>query len=61
MKNDFESNECIICFSSYDDEDKVVILKCDGKYSHHFHEVCIKDWLKINGTCPICRYNLIDN
>ncbi len=25
------------------------------KLRHHFHETCLKRWLKINGQCPVCR------
>ena len=36
------------------------IINCNFKtvilYNrHYFHEICIKNWFKINGSCPICR------
>jgi len=34
----------------------VVILPCQGR--HHFHETCIKTWVKVQSTCPVCRYEL---
>jgi len=24
-------------------------------FRHHYHDECLKKWLKINGLCPICR------
>ncbi|XP_072116111.1 E3 ubiquitin-protein ligase TTC3 isoform X2 [Mobula birostris] len=46
----FDEEPCIIC---HDDltPDSMFILSC----KHHFHEVCIKKWLKANRTCPTCR------
>jgi hypothetical protein len=26
--------------------------------SHAFHQPCIFSWLKVNGTCPCCRFKL---
>lgn len=25
---------------------------------HIYHEPCIRPWLELHGTCPICRQNL---
>jgi hypothetical protein len=27
---------------------------------HPFHDDCITTWLKTNGTCPVCRYALVE-
>jgi alpha-D-ribose 1-methylphosphonate 5-triphosphate synthase subunit PhnH len=27
------------------------------KCSHSFHSDCLKDWLKIKSTCPLCKKN----
>ena len=46
-----EINECTICLEDLDKNSSVSVLKC----GHEFHTSCIKDWMKIKKTCPICR------
>lgn len=44
--------QCSICFDEFKVCDSSVRqLSCN----HMFHEVCIFPWLRINGTCPVCR------
>eukprot|EP00249_Psilotum_nudum_P021793 c28249_g1_i1 orf=441-1598(+) len=50
-----EDAECCICLSAYDDGAELRELPC----SHHFHCICIDKWLRINATCPLCKYNII--
>ena len=48
-----EDKFCSICL----DEDKKVtclIRKC----RHEFHESCLTEWLKKDGSCPYCRSSL---
>ena len=51
-----ESNECAICFeeckSDSIDENRIV---CMQNCKHVYHDKCIKEWIKINKTCPQCR------
>lgn len=48
-----EGDECVICMSDY--RDKVAKeMPC----KHIFHGECVEKWLKINGSCPVCRYNM---
>ena len=43
---------CSICMDNYNEDEKVVILKC----KHYYHENCIENWLcNQKVTCPICR------
>jgi E3 ubiquitin-protein ligase RNF115/126 len=52
---DVERNlECAICFDDFQLNDKGRRLPC----KHIFHEPCITEWLKLHGTCPICRKNM---
>ncbi|XP_010272924.1 PREDICTED: E3 ubiquitin protein ligase RIE1-like [Nelumbo nucifera] len=50
-----EDAECCICLSSYEDGVELHTLPCN----HHFHATCIVKWLKINATCPLCKYNIL--
>lgn len=43
---------CPICLSDYQPKDTVrSIPECN----HYFHVDCIDEWLKLNGSCPLCR------
>ena len=44
---------CVICLKDINEGDPIIILKCPGK--HYFHGECIKNWLLVKTTCPICR------
>ncbi|EPS60496.1 hypothetical protein M569_14307 [Genlisea aurea] len=46
---------CPICLSEYQPKEKVRSLP---ECSHSFHAGCIDEWLKLNGTCPLCRNSL---
>ncbi|KAL2904646.1 E3 ubiquitin protein ligase RIE1 [Bienertia sinuspersici] len=50
-----EDAECCICLCPYDDGTELHGLPCN----HHFHATCIVKWLKMNATCPLCKYNII--
>ncbi|XP_071739596.1 putative RING-H2 finger protein ATL21A [Rutidosis leptorrhynchoides] len=43
---------CPICLSEYNVKETV---RCIPECLHCFHADCIDEWLKMNGTCPICR------
>lgn len=44
--------ECPICLS---DIELGTYLVCLEGCRHVFHAVCIKKWLEVKATCPICR------
>ncbi|RGB43914.1 hypothetical protein C1646_737618 [Rhizophagus diaphanus] len=46
---------CPVCKDEFQIDEEAVYLPC----THTFHYDCIKPWLKMNGTCPVCRYSLI--
>ncbi|KAG9013413.1 hypothetical protein FRB94_002941 [Tulasnella sp. JGI-2019a] len=59
--------ECAVCKDTFaptteDGEEVIAVtLPCspNPKYQHTFHEDCIVPWLKQNGTCPVCRFQLV--
>lgn len=50
-----EDADCCICLSAYEDGTELRELPC----GHHFHCSCVDKWLRINATCPLCKYNII--
>lgn len=46
---------CMICLEKFAIGTSAVVLPC----KHMFHgEECVKTWLKMHNSCPICRYEL---
>uniref|UniRef100_A0A1J3IS40 RING-type E3 ubiquitin transferase n=1 Tax=Noccaea caerulescens TaxID=107243 RepID=A0A1J3IS40_NOCCA len=49
--------ECSICLCGYEDGVEIRELPC----RHHFHSLCVDKWLRINATCPLCKFNILKN
>lgn len=49
-----EDAECCICLSTYEDGIELRELPC----GHHFHCSCVDRWLRMNSTCPLCKYDV---
>lgn len=47
--------QCSVCWEDFSFKEKVRQLPCQ----HVYHEPCIRPWLELHGTCPICRQNLV--
>ncbi|KAE8727540.1 RING-H2 finger protein ATL68 [Hibiscus syriacus] len=43
---------CSICLSEYRDSET---LRMMPECRHYFHVPCVDAWLKLNGSCPVCR------
>lgn len=52
-----ECRHCVICLNDYNDGDILRLLPC----FHHFHKVCVDDWLRTNGKCPFCIQKIEQN
>lgn len=46
--------QCSVCWEDFILKECVRQLPCQ----HIYHEHCIRPWLELHGTCPICRQNL---
>ena len=50
-----DTKDCSICQEVFSNSQVIKQIPC----GHLFHQECIEYWLKLNGTCPFCRYNLV--
>lgn len=53
-KLDKDKTNCVICLEDFKNGDVTTNLPC----LHMFHTDCIRNWLKKQNTCPICKYKL---
>lgn len=49
--NDQQLTSCVICQTNYDDEEQIGVLDC----GHEYHVECVKKWLVVKNTCPVCK------
>lgn len=47
-----EDTTCSICLCEYVEEE---MLRMMPECKHYFHVYCLDAWLKLNGSCPVCR------
>ncbi|KAI5345710.1 hypothetical protein PRUPE_2G178600 [Prunus persica] len=47
-----DSSTCSICLCDYKDAE---MLRMMPECRHYFHLMCLDAWLKLNGSCPVCR------
>lgn len=51
VEGDEDRSECAICLEEWV---KAKEMPCE----HRFHGECIERWLRIHGSCPVCRFSL---
>jgi hypothetical protein len=51
----FKTNECPISLEEFKEGDSIIELPCN----HIFNETNLKNWLKEQPNCPVCRTNII--
>ncbi|KAG7285367.1 hypothetical protein NEMBOFW57_009994 [Staphylotrichum longicolle] len=45
------SSKCVVCVDDMAKGEKAAVLPCE----HFFHGECVMPWLRLHGTCPVCR------
>ena len=48
--------DCVICGEEFALGSLATSLPC----AHHFHKRCIMPWLEKHSSCPVCRFELVD-
>jgi hypothetical protein len=46
---------CSVCLSSYEEGELLIVLPC----RHHYHKLCLSEWLSGHTTCPLCKHDLL--
>jgi hypothetical protein len=54
-KHNDKNTQCSICLSDVEINEKIYAMVC----GHIFHRKCVKTWINIHNTCPICRIKII--
>jgi len=49
-----EDSICAVCLGEYEQDEELRHLPCN----HHFHSLCIDQWLSINKVCPLCKKDI---
>ena len=52
---EMNDKECSICLEEFKKDEELIKIECQ----HYFHGTCINNWFKTNGTCPLCRLELV--
>ncbi|XP_022852023.1 RING-H2 finger protein ATL7-like [Olea europaea var. sylvestris] len=56
IEQEGRDHECSICLSEFKDQE---LFQCLPAFNHGFHFKCIKTWLDISQTCPLCRRSTV--
>ncbi|KAL0408699.1 UNVERIFIED_CONTAM: E3 ubiquitin-protein ligase MP [Sesamum radiatum] len=49
-----DDEQCVVCLEEWEAGNMAKEMPC----KHKFHGDCIEKWLKIRGSCPVCRYEM---
>ncbi|KAL4382894.1 hypothetical protein GQ457_15G004860 [Hibiscus cannabinus] len=53
-ENEDGDGECVVCLGEWRPKEFAKEMPC----KHKFHGECIEKWLKIHGSCPVCRHKM---
>lgn len=51
-----DNGTCPICLNDMLLGEEARLLQC----KHIFHKQCVDEWLRVNASCPTCRYRVLD-
>ena len=51
-----DDRTCAVCLNDMDIGEEVRIMPC----KHLFHKDCVDEWLRVNASCPTCRWSIIN-
>ncbi|TKY50704.1 E3 ubiquitin-protein ligase RING1 [Spatholobus suberectus] len=49
-----ELNQCVVCHDEFEKGSQVMQMPC----KHVYHGDCLRPWLCLHNSCPVCRYEL---
>jgi hypothetical protein len=49
---------CTICLECFKAPDNLIEFACR---EHVYHKTCLKEWIKKSNTCPLCKYDLMND
>lgn len=52
-----KNESCPVCLEDFQDKDVLAICAC----GHVFHKKCLKKWLMVKPTCPMCMSLVMDH
>merc|ERR1711862_999150 len=53
------SSQCPVCLDSFNEQRDISCTPCTTG-NHVFHTDCLRGWLQVARTCPLCRQDLVD-
>ncbi|XP_009630475.1 E3 ubiquitin-protein ligase MPSR1-like [Nicotiana tomentosiformis] len=54
VQEEEKRTECAICLLEFQVGGKAKEMPC----KHRYHPNCIDPWLRVHGSCPVCRYEM---
>lgn len=57
-KTKLKDDSCPICAEKYMDDPYPLVVQLQCHHSHKYDLACVGPWLRIKGTCPLCRTDL---